>query len=102
MERSQKILADMREFMRGETAPPPPDYNTDNWRQGADCQYAPDPEIFFDAASPLTVKEAKQMCAACAVRAFCLAEAIDHDEPFGIWGGKTADERRKARRRPLK
>jgi WhiB family transcriptional regulator, redox-sensing transcriptional regulator len=41
---------------------------------------------------------AKQVCQECAVRAECLAEALNSDERFGIWGGLTERERRAARR----
>jgi WhiB family redox-sensing transcriptional regulator len=37
--------------------------------------------------------EAKKTCADCPVRAQCLAWALEHDERFGVWGGKTARER---------
>lgn len=33
------------------------------------------------------------ICAACPVRAACLAHARAHDESWGIWGGRTTRER---------
>lgn len=36
---------------------------------------------------------AKAVCAACPVRAACLAHALACDEPWGIWGGLTSRER---------
>jgi len=36
---------------------------------------------------------ARAVCAACPVRAACLAHALAHDEPWGIWGGLTTRER---------
>ena len=41
------------------------------------------------------VKLAKRICARCPVRAACLADAIEYGWEHGIWGGLTADERRK-------
>jgi len=56
-----------------------------------------DPDVFFPSrGEPGT--QARQICAACAVRDECLAYAIGADE-FGIWGGLDQDERRKLRRR---
>ena len=37
-----------------------------------------------------TVRAAKQICMACEVRLQCLDYAIDRNETFGIWGGKSA------------
>jgi WhiB family redox-sensing transcriptional regulator len=56
-----------------------------------------DPDVFFPShGDPGT--QARQICAACAVRDDCLKFAIDAGE-FGIWGGLDQDERRKLRRR---
>lgn len=41
---------------------------------------------------------AKAICATCAVIKPCLEWALTTPEPYGIWGGKTPDER--ARMRP--
>ncbi len=42
--------------------------------------------------------EAKRICNGCRVRTECLAEALDHEIEDGVWGGKTARERRVLRR----
>jgi WhiB family transcriptional regulator, redox-sensing transcriptional regulator len=56
-----------------------------------------DPDVFFPSHSdPGT--QARQICAACAVRDDCLRYAIDADE-IGVWGGLDQDERRSLRRR---
>lgn len=39
------------------------------------------------------------MCAACPVRAECLAYALGRPDKHGIWGGMTEDERDAERRR---
>ena len=45
------------------------------------------PDLFF-AESPQDVARAKQLCASCAIRAACLAGALDRGEPWGGWGGE--------------
>ena len=60
------------------------------WVSGAAC--ADDPELMF-AEDLQSIAEAKRVCAACPVAAECLAYALDHAEPFGVWGGLTAEER---------
>ncbi len=66
------------------------------WSVHALCT-ASDPEIFFPPSdSPAT--QAPQICAQCPVRGSCLSYAVAADEPFGIWGGLNARERRHLRR----
>jgi len=44
---------------------------------------------------------AKQVCMGCPVIAECLADALDNQTEFGIWGGMTERERRALlKRRP--
>jgi WhiB family redox-sensing transcriptional regulator len=38
-------------------------------------------------------QRAKAICAGCPVIAECLAYALDANEPWGVWGGQTVDER---------
>lgn len=40
---------------------------------------------------------AKRICNQCPVQPECLEWALETKEPDGIWGGKTAEERRKKR-----
>lgn len=65
------------------------------WREKAAC--AGRQELFFDDNKKTLVREAKKLCAVCVVQQQCLAHAMKHDE-YGVWGGLTANERRKARR----
>lgn len=62
------------------------------WRDFALCRVT-DPEAFFPETGE-NGRPAKRVCAGCEVREACLAEALAHDERFGIWGGLTAAERR--------
>jgi WhiB family transcriptional regulator, redox-sensing transcriptional regulator len=71
-----------------------------DWRRLAACRSA-DPDLFF----PVTgggwagqVEKAKVLCGACQVRRECLQYAITGDEAYGVWGGMTEDERRRASR----
>jgi WhiB family redox-sensing transcriptional regulator len=65
----------------------------EEWQDDALCTQT-DPEIFFPDKSGSTVA-AKTVCAACDVREQCLGYALENDERFGIWGGKSERERRK-------
>jgi hypothetical protein len=51
-----------------------------------------DAEMWF-ADDPATVARAREICAACPERVACLAWAVEHGEPFGVWGGERAHER---------
>lgn len=53
-----------------------------------------DPDAFFPEKGGST-REAKAICATCPVQVACLEYALDHDERFGVWGGKSERERRR-------
>lgn len=77
------------------------------WMEGAECTKAvqlggisPD---YFDAGSESAStrqmqQAAKKICDMCNVRVECLTYAIKNEEPYGTWGGKTAEERRGLKR----
>jgi WhiB family transcriptional regulator, redox-sensing transcriptional regulator len=67
-----------------------------DWMLEARCLDA-DPEAFFPEKGGST-REAKRICAACPVRDECLQYALENDERFGIWGGLSERERRRAKR----
>ena len=67
----------------------------EGWRLDALCAET-DPEAFFPEKGGST-REAKRVCASCAVRAECLEYALTSDERFGIWGGLSERERRRLR-----
>jgi WhiB family redox-sensing transcriptional regulator len=60
-----------------------------------------DPESFFpekgDSAT-LEVRMSRQICKTCEVRPECLIYALVAQEPYGIWGGLTTEERNALRR----
>ncbi len=67
------------------------------WQDRALCAEV-DPEIFFPEKGGST-RAAKSVCRSCEVRAECLEFALEHDERFGIYGGKSERERRQLRYR---
>ena len=46
-----------------------------------------DPELWF-AERPDEVALAQALCGDCALRAACLAGALERREPWGVWGGE--------------
>lgn len=71
-------------------------YTAETWRIGALCAQV-DPEIFYpDVGQP--TRPAKAVCATCPVRGFCLDEALETNERYGVWGGLSERERRAIRR----
>lgn len=66
------------------------------WQERALCAQT-DPEAFFPEKGGST-REAKRICTRCEVKAQCLEFALAHDERFGIWGGLSERERRRAKR----
>jgi len=66
------------------------------WYTKANCAGV-DPDLFFPERGA-SVREAKAVCNACAVREECLEYALKTGERFGIWGGMSERERRKLRK----
>jgi WhiB family transcriptional regulator, redox-sensing transcriptional regulator len=66
------------------------------WQEEALCGYV-DPDVFFPEKGGSS-REAKRICAQCAVRDECLDYALENDEKFGIWGGLSERERRRLKR----
>ena len=74
----------------------------DHGLSGAACGGA-DPDLFFpEPGDTFSERRAKTICAACPVRAACLAGAIDRAEPVGIFGGLTETERGMPRWRDIR
>jgi WhiB family redox-sensing transcriptional regulator len=64
----------------------------------AACRDADPDALFVQGAAQ---NQAKQVCMGCPVRTECLADALDNQVEFGVWGGMTERERRALlRRRP--
>ncbi|MFJ4627099.1 WhiB family transcriptional regulator [Streptomyces sp. NPDC088847] len=56
------------------------------------------PEDFSGAEAIAAAETAKAYCRRCSVLEDCLRDALTRGEPFGVWGGTTAPERRAALR----
>lgn len=70
----------------------------EEWAARAACRESRPDELFVRGAEQ---NKAKQLCKACPVRTECLAEALDNQIEWGVWGGMTERERRALlRRRP--
>ena len=72
-----------------------------DWRNGAACRNS-DPDLFFPVGSegsPVDeILAAKTVCRSCPVEGQCLQYAFETNQPTGIWGGTTEEERRRLRR----
>jgi WhiB family redox-sensing transcriptional regulator len=73
---------------------------TEEWQRHAACK-GPKAELFFPPPAPERKEEraererdAKAICASCAVLGDCLQYALKIREAHGIWGGTTELERR--------
>ncbi len=73
---------------------------TEEWQRHAACK-GPRAELFFPPTSPerkedrmARERDAKAICASCAVCGDCLTYALRIKEAHGIWGGTTELERR--------
>src|SRR6201989_1416067 len=70
----------------------------EHWADSALCRESRPDELFVRGAAQ---NRAKQVCRHCPVRTECLAEALDNNIEWGVWGGMTERERRALlRRRP--
>lgn len=70
-----------------------------DWRDYALCRYE-DPETWFPVGDSgpaiLQIEQAKRVCNRCPSQDECLEWAIERNIGFGIWGGVTEQERRRA------
>jgi WhiB family transcriptional regulator, redox-sensing transcriptional regulator len=70
----------------------------EDWTVVAACRGMDPDELFVQGAAQ---NRAKTVCSGCPVRTECLAEALDNQIEWGVWGGMTERERRALlRRRP--
>ena len=70
----------------------------EDWAASAACRASRPDALFVKGAEQ---NRAKQLCSGCPVRTECLAEALDNQIEWGVWGGMTERERRALlRRRP--
>lgn len=68
----------------------------EEWMELAACLDV-DPELFFPEPGGYDKgRAARRICGSCPVRGECLQFAVDTSEQYGIWGGMSLAERRKA------
>lgn len=68
------------------------------WAQFGACRKAEPDALFVRGAAQ---QAAKQLCVGCRVIVECLADSLDNQNEFGVWGGMTERERRAlVKRRP--
>lgn len=64
------------------------------YQKDAACADIPNPEIFFPSPGDTdSLRSAKAMCGRCLVQEECLIYALENNERYGIWGGKSTRER---------
>lgn len=72
----------------------------EGWKKQANCLTV-DPDLFFGEDEKLQmsredVEAARVWCIDCRVAESCLIHAFQQNERFGIWGGLTMEERKRA------
>ncbi|HKI42559.1 MAG: WhiB family transcriptional regulator [Mycobacterium sp.] len=72
-----------------------PDESRIAWVSKAACRSTDPEELFVRGAAQ---KKATAICRHCSVVAQCLAEALDNQMEFGVWGGMTERQRRALRK----
>ncbi|HVK45225.1 MAG TPA: WhiB family transcriptional regulator [Micropruina sp.] len=75
---------------------PRPGSNWD-WQLSAACR-GMDSAAFFPVngegvSRQARIKAAKSICNSCPVARICLDHALEAREPYGVWGGRSEDER---------
>ncbi len=76
------------------TAPATPPASADErsgWAARGLCVGKDPDELFVTGAAQ---RDAARLCSGCPVRLECLADALDNEIEFGVWGGLTERQRR--------
>ena len=70
----------------------------EDWASLAQCRQGRPDELFVGGGAET---DGRRLCSGCPVRTECLAEALDNEIEWGVWGGLTERERRAIlRKRP--
>jgi WhiB family redox-sensing transcriptional regulator len=69
------------------------DWQLDSACRGLDSDIFYHPDGERGAARERRVSNAKAICAACPVIAQCRSAALKSQEPFGVWGGLSEEDR---------
>jgi WhiB family redox-sensing transcriptional regulator len=67
--------------------------NRPKWMKKKNCFDEPVDTFYPAPGDVYKLRKAKSICKECEVRTECLNYALDTNERFGIWGGKSARER---------
>ena len=77
------------------------EWDTDDWRDNADCRHTA-PDLFFPIGTTGLaldqIEAAKAVCRGCDARPACLEFALATNQESGVWGGTSEEERRKLRK----
>lgn len=90
-------MADLIYLPVGQRLPSPVTDHWD-WQTDAACR-GMDSDTFFHPPAERArdrrarINAAKRICAMCPVLQQCLAHALETQEPYGIWGGQSENER---------
>lgn len=60
--------------------------NMQRWARCSDGRGSFNHLFFSD--DPIDLARAKAICSKCVLRTACLASALAHQEPWGVWGGE--------------
>lgn len=74
-----------------DTGPRPIGGGNAEWTARAVCA-GQDPDLLFVTGA--AQRDAAKMCHGCPVKLECLADALDNEVEFGVWGGLTERQRR--------
>ncbi len=70
-----------------------------DWREDSSCA-GMDSEVFFPPSEDeAAAMPAKEICALCPAQEQCLSYALATNQTEGVWGGMSAGDRRRLRRR---
>ena len=69
--------------------------NETSWMKLAKCRGRDDIAWFPEPGESHLVTIAKKFCSDCPVCERCLRWALDNEIPYGVWGGKSASNRKK-------
>jgi WhiB family redox-sensing transcriptional regulator len=79
------------------------------WREKGACwgiTISPETDYWYpeedDEDKALKIETAKAICSQCPVLDECFEYALEYEDEFGIWGGKTPRERRAYKRKLAK
>jgi WhiB family redox-sensing transcriptional regulator len=70
----------------------------DGWewkRRGVCAQPGADPDLMFPKGVGAQRRAATEVCPRCPVRTTCLTYSIETEQPYGVWGGMTEQDRRR-------